>query len=91
MKVDTVTQFVRDAITELDALGARTEVDFLRMMFECDGPDVDGAVSSLVKYGAVTATWVERHAAINEKAAGLYDEELAELREGISTTEAPAA
>ena len=24
------------------------------MMLECDGPDGDGAVSSLVKYGAVT-------------------------------------
>lgn len=91
MKVDTVTQFVRDAITELEALGARTAVDYLRMMFECDGPDVDGAVSSLVKYGAATDTWVERLAAINEKAAGLFDEELAELREGVSTAKAPAA
>lgn len=91
MEVNAVEQFVRDAITELDSLGARTEVDFLRMMLECDGPDVDGAVSSLVKYGAVTDTWIERLAAINEKAAGLFDEELAELREGISTTEDPAA
>lgn len=91
MEVDAVAQFVRDAITELDALGARTEVDYLRMMFECDGPDVDGAVSSLVKYGAVTATWIKRLAEINEKAAGLFDEELAELRDGISVAETPAA
>lgn len=91
MEVDAVEQFVRDAIAELDALGARTEVEFLRMMFECDGPDVDGAVSSLVKYGAATDTWVERLAALNEKAAGLFDEELVELREGVSTGKAPAA
>ena len=91
MEVNAVEQFVRDAIAELDALGARTEVDYLRMMLECDGPDVDGAVSSLVKYGAVTATWIKRLAAINEKAAGLFDEELAELRDGISVAETPAA
>lgn len=91
MEVDAVEQFVRDAIAELDALGARTEVEFLRMMFECDGPDVDGAVSSLVKYGAATDTWIERLAALNEKAAGLFDEELVELREGVSTGKAPAA
>nr|DAM80309.1 MAG TPA: hypothetical protein [Caudoviricetes sp.] len=91
MEVDAVDQFVRDAIAELDALGARTEADYLRMMFECDGPDVDGAVSSLVKYGAATDTWIERLAAINEKAAGLFDEELVELREGVSTGKAPAA
>ena len=54
------------------------------MMLECDGPDVDGAVSSLVKYGAVTVAWIERLAAINEETAGFFDEELAELREGLS-------
>ena len=47
-------------------------------------PDVDGAVSSLVKYGAVTVAWVERLAAINEESVGFFDEELAELREGLS-------
>lgn len=84
MDNDTVTSFVEDAITELEQRNARDVVEYLRMMLECDGPDVDGAVSSLVKYGAVTVAWVERLAAINEEAAGFFDEELAELREGLS-------
>lgn len=91
MDTDAVSRFVRDAIAALDALGARDEAEYLRTMLECDGPDVDGAVSSLVKYGAVTVAWVDRLAAINDAEGGLFDEELAELREGISTTEAPAA
>ena len=84
MDYDTVTSFVEDAITELEQRNARDVVEYLRMMLECDGPDVDGAVSSLVAYGAVTVAWIERLAAINEKSAGLFDEELAELREGLS-------
>mgnify|MGYP000855661085 FL=1 len=84
MDNDTVTSFVEDAITELDQRNARDVVEYLRMMLECDGPDVDGAVSSLVAYGAVTVAWIERLAAINKKTAGLFDEELAELREGLS-------
>ena len=84
MDNDTVTSFVEDAITELEQRNARDVVEYLRMMLECDGPDVDGAVSSLVAYGAVTVAWVERLAAINEEAAGFFDEELAELREGLS-------
>ena len=84
MDNDTVTSFVEDAITELEQRNARDAVEYLRMMLECDGPDVDGAVSSLVKYGAVTVAWVERLTAINEKTAGLFDEELAELLEGLS-------
>ena len=84
MDNDTVTSFVEDAITELEQRNARDVVEYLRMMLECDGPDVDGAVSSLVAYGAVTVAWIERLAAINEKTAGLFDEELAELREGFS-------
>ena len=84
MDNDTVTSFVEDAITELEKRNARDVVEYLRMMLECDGPDVDGAVSSLVKYGAVTVAWVERLAAINQKCPGLFDEELAELREGLS-------
>ena len=84
MDNDTVTSFVEDAITELEQRDARDVVEYLRMMLECDGPDVDGAVSSLVAYGAVTVAWIERLAAINEKTAGLFDEELAELREGLS-------
>lgn len=91
MATDAVSQFVRDAIAALDALGARDETEYLRMMLEYDGPDVDGAVSSLVKYGAVTGAWVDRLAAINDAEDGFFDDELAELREGISTTEAPAA
>lgn len=79
-----MTSFVEDAITELEQRNARDVVEYLRMMLECDGPDVDGAVSSLVKYGAVTVTWVERLTAINQKCLGLFDEELAELREGLS-------
>ena len=84
MDNDTVTSFVEDAITELEQRNTRDVVEYLRMMLECDGPDVDGAVSSLVAYGAVTVAWIERLAAINEKSAGLFDEELAELREGLS-------
>ena len=84
MDYDTVTSFVEDAITELEQRNARDVVEYLRMMLECDGPDVDGAVSSLVAYGAVTVAWIERLAAINEEAAGFFDEELAELREGLS-------
>lgn len=84
MDNDTVTSFVEDAITELEKRNARDVVEYLRMMLECDGPDVDGAVSSLVKYGAVTVAWIERLAAINEEVAGFFDEELAELREGLS-------
>ena len=84
MDNDTVTSFVEDAITELEQRNARDVVEYLRMMLECDGPDVDGAVSSLVKYGAVTVAWVERLAAINQERLGFYDEELAELREGLS-------
>ena len=84
MDYDTVTSFVEDAITELEQRNARDVVEYLRMMLECDGPDVDGAVSSLVAYGAVTVAWIERLAAINEKSAGFFDEELAELREGLS-------
>lgn len=91
MDTDAVSRFVRDAIAALDALGARDEAEYLRTMLECDGPDVDGAVSSLVKYGAVTVAWVDRLAAINDAEGGLFDEELAELREGVATTEAPAA
>ncbi len=84
MDHDTVTLFVQDAITELEQRNARDVVEYLRMMLECDGPDVDGAVSSLVAYGAVTVAWIDRLAAINEKSAGFFDEELAELREGLS-------
>ena len=84
MDHDTVTSFVEDAITELEQRNARDVVEYLRMMLECDGPDVDGAVSSLVAYGAVTIAWIDRLAAINEKSAGFFDEELAELREGLS-------
>ena len=91
MDTCAVSQFVLDAIAALDALGAREETEYLRMMLEYDGPDVDGAVSSLVKYGAVTVAWVDRLAAINDAEGGFFDEELAELREGISTTETPTA
>ena len=86
MDHDTVTTFVEDAIEELEQRNALEEAEYLRMMLECDGPDVDGAVSSLVACGAVTVAWVERLAAINEKSAGFFDEELAELREGLSGT-----
>ena len=84
MDSDTVTSFVQDAIAELEQRNARDAVEYLRTMLECDGPDVDGAVSSLVAYGAVTVAWIERLAAINEEMAGLFDEELAELHEGLS-------
>ena len=70
MDHDTVTLFVQDAIAELEQRNARDVVEYLRMMLECDGPDVDGAVSSLVAYGAVTVAWIDRLAAINENLRG---------------------
>ena len=84
MDHDTVTAFVEDAIEELKQRNALEEVEYLRMMLECDGPDVDGAVTSLITYGAVTVAWVERLTAINEEMVGFFDEELAELCEGLS-------
>ena len=84
MDHDIVTTFVQDTIDELEQRNALDGAEYLRMMLECDGPDVDGAVSSLVAYGAVTVAWIDRLAAINEKSAGFFDEELAELREGLS-------
>ena len=84
MDHDTVTTFVEDAIEELDQRNALEETEYLRMMLECDGPDVDGAVTSLIKYGAVTVAWGERLAALNTKSAGLFAADLAELREGLS-------
>ena len=79
-----MTTFIQDTIDELEQRNALDGAEYLRMMLECDGPDIDGAVSSLVAYGAVTVAWIERLAAINEEMAGLFDEELAELREGLS-------
>lgn len=79
-----MTTFVEDAIEELEQRNALKEAEYLRMMLECDGPDVDGAVTSLIKYGAVTVAWVERLTAINEEMVGFFDEELAELCEGLS-------
>ena len=84
MDHDTVTTFVEDAIEELEQRNALKEAEYLRMMLECDGPDVDGAVTSLIKYGAVTVAWVERLTAINEEMVGFFDEELAELCKGLS-------
>ena len=83
MDHDTVTTFVEDAIEELEQRNALKEAEYLRMMLKCDGPDVDGAVTSLIKYGAVTVAWVERLTAINEEMVGFFDEELAELCEGL--------
>ena len=40
MDHDTVTLFVQDAIAELEQRNARDVVEYLRMMLECDGPDV---------------------------------------------------
>ena len=50
MAADTTTQFVLDAIEALDAVGAQEAVVFLRMMLDCDGPDVDGVVTSLIDF-----------------------------------------
>ena len=84
MAADTTTQFVLDAIEALDAVGAQEAVAFLRMMLDCDGPDVDGVVTSLIEFDIVSSDWVERLQEVNHKASGLYDEELAELREGLA-------
>ena len=84
MAADTTTRFVFDAIEALDAVGAQEAVAFLRMMLDCDGPDVDGVVTSLIDFDIVSPDWVERLQEVNHNASGLYDEELAELREGLS-------
>lgn len=84
MAADTTTQFVLDAIEALAAIGAQEAVAFLRMMLDCNGPDVDGVVTSLIDFGIVSPDWVERLQEVNHNASGLYDEELAELREGLA-------
>lgn len=84
MAADTTTQFVLDAIETLAAIGAQEAVAFLRMMLDCDGPDVDGVVTSLIDFDIVSQDWVERLQEVNLNASGLYDEELAELREGLA-------
>lgn len=84
MAVETTTQFVLDAIEALDAIGAQEAVAFLRMMLDCDGPDVDGVVTSLIDYDIVSPEWVKRLREVNHNASGLYNEELAELREGLA-------
>lgn len=84
MAADTTTQFVLDAIEALDAVGAQEAVAFLRMMLDCDGPDVDGVVTSLIEFDIVSSDWVERLQEVNHNASGLYDEELAELREALA-------
>lgn len=84
MAVEATTQFVLDAIEALDAIGAQEAVAFLRMMLDCDGPDVDGVVTSLIDYDIVSPEWVERLREVNHTASGLYAEELAELREGLA-------
>ena len=84
MAADTTTQFVLDAIEALDAIGAQEAVAFLRMMLDCDGPDVDGVVTSLIDFDIAYSDWVERLQEVNHNASGLYDEELAELREALA-------
>ena len=86
MDHDIVTTFVQDTIDELEQRNALDGAEYLRMMLECDGPDVDGAVALLVTHGIVSHTWVERLTAINQEWMGLYGEELAGLREGLSGT-----
>ena len=70
----------------IPSLGNPAHVRDRRPTCGIGGPDVDGAVTSLITYGAVTVAWVERLAAINEEMVGFFDEELAELREGLSGT-----
>ena len=84
MAADTTTQFVLDAIETLAAIGAQEAVAFLRMMLDCDGPDVDGVVTSLIDFDIVSPDWVERLQEVNDTASGLYAEELAELREALA-------
>ena len=84
MAADTTTQFVLDAIEALDAVGAQEAVAFLRMMLDCDGPDVDGVVTSLIDFDIASSDWVERLQEVNHNASGLYDDELAELREALA-------
>lgn len=91
MAADTTTQFVLDAIEALDAVGAQEAVVFLRMMLDCDGPDVDGVVTSLIDFGVASPDWVKRLQEVNHNASGLYDEELAELREGLALKKKPVA
>ena len=89
MAADTTTPFVLDAIEALDAIGAQEAVAFLRMMLDCDGPDVDGVVTSLIECGIASPDWVERLQEVNRNTSGLYDEELAELREGLALKQKP--
>ncbi len=91
MAADTTTQFVLDAIEALDAVGAQEAVVFLRMMLDCDGPDIDGVVTSLIDFDVASPDWVERLQEVNHNASGLYDEELAELREGLALKKKPVA
>lgn len=91
MAADTTTQFVLDAIEALAAVGAHEAVTFLRMMLDCDGPDIDGVVTSLIEFDIVSPDWVERLQEVNHNASGLYDEELAELREGLALKKKPVA
>ncbi|WP_455186814.1 hypothetical protein [Actinomyces sp.] len=91
MAANTTTQFVLDAIEALDAVGAQEAVVFLRMMLDCDGPDVDGVVTSLIDFDVASPDWVERLQEVNHNASGLYDEELAELREGLALKKKPVA
>ena len=53
-------------------------------MLDCDGTDVDGVVTSLIEFDIVSPDWVERLQEVNHNASGLYDDELAELREGLA-------
>ena len=91
MAADTTTPFVLDAIEALDAIGAQEAVAFLRTMLDCDGPDVDGVVTSLIEFDIVSPDWVERLQEVNHNASGLYDEEVAELREGLALKQKPVA
>ena len=59
MAADTTTQFVLDAIEALAAIGAQEAVAFLLMMLDCNGPDVDGVVTSLIDFGIVSPDGVE--------------------------------
>ena len=41
-------------------------------------------MTSLIDFDIVSPDWVERLQEVNVNASGLYDEELAELREGLA-------
>ena len=85
---DTPTKFVLDVVALLEALDDREYIPVFLEMLEYDGPDVEGAVATLVEHKQVNQDWIERLAAFNDEYAGAFDFELEELRAGFAAQNA---